>query len=65
MVNAPFRFEQAARQVVLRLSSYGCFPPSHEEALAHIATIWNGAAERQPGSCMGYAQALQLAMRFR
>jgi|GEM_PF-5458634 len=65
MVNAPFRFEKAAREVVTRLSDYGCIPTCSEETLNPIAKVWNGAAEKQPGACIGYAKALNIAIQFR
>lgn len=64
MEDAPFRFEEAVLQVVLRLSAHDCFPSRDTDALNRIASAWNGASGRQSGSCLGYAEALQLAMQF-
>lgn len=64
MKSAPYRFEVAAREVALRLSSQGCEPSLQKDSLDKIARVWNGAASRQPGSCIGYADALRCALRI-
>lgn len=62
MRKSPFQFERSAQEVVRRLEEAGCSPLTDEASLSQIAFIWHGAATRQKGEGVGYADALRVAL---
>ena len=62
LVRAPWSFARATRMALERLQHLS---PSSSTCLSDIerlAKAWNGAAHRQPGSAVGYARAINLAL---
>lgn len=56
LADAPYSFDEAVDVVAQRISG---IPKTANE----LARYWNGAASRQPGSRIGYAQVLSIACR--
>jgi hypothetical protein len=61
MRRSPFRFTESVWEAVERLEHGGCHATLDEEALEQTARFWHGAASKQLGESVGYAQALAVA----
>jgi hypothetical protein len=64
LARAPYSLSACMTQAVTRLQTSGCLPYISAEDAQKIARVWNGAATRQPGSAVGYAEALRMASRI-
>lgn len=61
---SPWRLGDAARIAAARLESVGCKPDQSRSSLEQVARDWHGAATKQHGQQIGYADALEAASRL-
>lgn len=60
--NSPWSFRRATRRAIKSLEESGCRPLGEREDCNTLAERWNSTSRRQPGSAIGYADALRAAL---